>query len=38
MKEYRPPQTEWSTIQPAPFICESPNGETEPYGYENFEW
>ena len=40
MKEYQTPQTEWSTLQPAPFICQSPdgNGSTEPYTYENFEW
>ena len=35
---YLTPQTEWSKLQPAPFICASADGDTEPYEYEEFHW
>ena len=41
MKEkyyYQTPQTEWSTLMQASLVCESPEGNTEDYEFENFDW
>lgn len=35
---YQTPQIEWSTLLQASLVCESSQGNTEEYNYQDFDW